>query len=191
MPDELNPNDPRDLWQSQEDEAMTITIDEMRRRAAWLERRIRWRNAREYGAAAVVFIMLALQAPRNHGWRLTPLVLITLGVVYVVIQLHRRGARQMPYDAAMRTSLEFYRDELERQRDALHSVWRWYLLPMVPGLLAVMVIRGIDHGIDRWLIWFVIGFVLIFAGTWALNEWGARKLGRQIRELDSTQTGDR
>ena len=48
MPDEMNPNDPRNLWQGQEVEKVILTIDEVRRRAARFERRIHWRNVREY-----------------------------------------------------------------------------------------------------------------------------------------------
>ena len=48
MPNELNPNDPRNLWQSQEGEDVTITLEEIRLRAARFERRIRRRNLREY-----------------------------------------------------------------------------------------------------------------------------------------------
>jgi hypothetical protein len=44
MPNELNPKDLRNLWQSQERENVTITLEEIRLRAARFERRIWWRN---------------------------------------------------------------------------------------------------------------------------------------------------
>jgi len=40
MPNDPNPKDPRNLWQNQEAESVTITLDYVRRRSARLERRI-------------------------------------------------------------------------------------------------------------------------------------------------------
>ena len=189
MPDEMNPNDPRNLWQGQEVEKVILTVDEVRRRAARFERRIHWRNVREYLAGALVTAFWTVQLWRAHGWRLTPAVLTIAGTIYVMFQLHRRGsARPLPADVGIRGSIEFHRVELERQRDALHAVWHWYLLPFVPGLAAVLVVTGIDHGINAVLIGMGVFFVLVFVGIWALNEWVARKLDRKIQELKAMET---
>ena len=40
--------------------------------------------------------------------------------------------------------LEFHRSELVRQRDLLRSVWWWYLLPFVPGMLLIPVGSSLD-----------------------------------------------
>lgn len=191
MPNDPNPNDPRDLWQGQEVEKVTITLDEVRHRTARFERRVFWRNVREYAAGAVVLILLTPNLWRDHGWRLTPPLLMMAGTLYVMFQIYRRGsASPVPADAGMAASLEFHRRELERQRDALRSVWSWYLLPFVPGLLAVMVVSAIDRGIDAKLIGFGVIFVLFFAGVWALNQWAARKLDRKAREVRAMETND-
>lgn len=189
MPDEMNPNDPRNLWQGQEVEIVTLTVAEVRRRAARFERRIHWRNVREYAAGALVVAFWTVQLWRAHGWRLTPAVLTILGTIYVMLQLHRRAsARSLPADVGIRGSIEFHRVELERQRDALHSVWHWYLLPFVPGFAAVLVETGIDRGINTWLIGVGVVFVLLFVGIWALNERAARRLDRKIQELKAMET---
>jgi len=193
MPGDSDANDPRNLWQSQkqeEGEKMTITIDEIRRRAGRLERRIRWRNLREYGAGVVVVAAFTAQLWRLHhlsqlhGWRMVPPLLLIAGTIYVMFQLHRRGAaRSLPSDAGLSASLDFHLRELERQRDALLTVWLWYLLPFVPGFVATIVVAGIDRGINAFLIVFSIVLVLLFVGVWRLNEWAARKLDDKIREL--------
>ena len=41
----------------------------------------------------------------------------------------------MPADMALTSCLAFHRGELERQRDLLRGVWKWYLLPLVPGMI--------------------------------------------------------
>jgi len=187
MPSDSDANDPRNLWQNQkqeEGEKMTITIDEIRHRAGRLERRIRWRNLREYGAGAIVIAAFTAQLWRLQGWRLVPPLLLIAGTIYVMFQLHRRGAsRSLPADAGLSASLDFHLRELERQRDALLTVWLWYLLPFVPGFVATIVVTGIDRGIDARLIGFAVVLVLLFVGVWRLNEWAARKLDRKIQEL--------
>jgi hypothetical protein len=189
MPDEMT--DPRTLWQGQEVEKVILTIDEVRLRAARFERRVHKRNVREYVAGVVVIALFAHQLWRTHGWRATPAVLLIVGAIYMMFQLHRRAsARPLPADIGIRGSLEFHRVELERQRDALHAVWRWYLLPFVPGLAAGLVVTGIDHGINAALIRVGAFFVLTFVGIWALNKRGARKLDRRIRDLKAMEIDD-
>ncbi len=189
MPDEMNPNDPRNLWQGQEVEKVILTVDEVRRRAARFEQRIHKRNVREYLAGTLVIAFWTVQLWRAHGWRLTPAVLTIVGTIYVMFQLYRRGsARPLPADVGIRGSIEFHRVELERQRDALHGVWHWYLLPFVPGLVAVLVVTGIDRGVNATLIRVGVFFVLVLVGIWALNARGARKLDHRIQELKAMET---
>jgi len=176
-------NDPRGVWQNQEVEKMTITLDEVRNAAAKFERRILWRNVREYAAGALVIAYLTPFLWSGSREMKIPVLLMMAGALFVMWQLHvRASAARVPADAGLRASLEFRRRELERQRDALRSVWKWYLLPMVPGLAAVSIMRGMARGIDVGLIAMSLFFVLMLVGVWALNEWAARKLDLQIRE---------
>src|SRR6266852_5397939 len=119
MPNEMSPDDPRSLWQNQEMEEETITIDAVRLQAARFERRVHRRNLREYAAGVAVVAFFTLQLWRVHGWGLAPPVLLIVGTIYVMFQLHRLGARSLPADAGITASIEFYCLELERQRDAL------------------------------------------------------------------------
>jgi len=190
MSNEQNPDDLRNLWQEQEVEKVTITVDEIRRRANRFERRIYWRNFREYAGAAVALAALTPHLWREHGWRLTPVVLLIAGTLYVMFQLYRRGPRSMPADTVVKAALEFQRQELERQRDALRSVWRWYFLPFVPGFVAVLVMRAVDRGIDARLWGLAIFFAAILGGGWALNQWGARRLECAIQKVKEMEAGD-
>ena len=191
MPNELNPKDPRNLWQSQERENVTITLEEIRLRAARFERRIWWRNFREYAAGVLLIAWILASLHLLHGLDLLGPVLLLAGVVYIMIQLRPRGtARSLPADADTRSSVEFHRLELERQRDALRTVWRWYLLPLVPGLAAIFAVAAIKRGVNARLIGSIIVGVLVFVGVWALNQWGARKLNRKIQELHRMEGDD-
>jgi hypothetical protein len=191
MPNELNAINPKSLWQDQEVEKVILTVDEVRRRAAEFERRIHRRNLREYVVGVLVIALFTPQLWRTHGWGITPPALLIAGTIYVLFQLHRRaGARTVPADVGLRGSIEFLCVELERQRDALHGVWHWYLLPFVPGLAAGLVATGIDHGMNATLVRVGAFFVLVLAGIWALNKRGARRLDRRIRELRAMEIQD-
>jgi uncharacterized membrane protein (DUF485 family) len=191
MPNELNPNDPRNLWQDQEVERVTITVDDVRSRAARFERRVHWRNLREYAAGAIVVASLSPHLWRENGWRLAPALLLIAGTIYVMFQIYRRGsARPVPAEAGMTASLEFHRRELERQRDALRTVWAWYLLPFLPGFVAMVVATAMDRGINARLIVSGLVFVLVFVVVGCLNAWAARKLDRKIQEVKAWEAKD-
>jgi hypothetical protein len=194
MPNDPGLNDPRNLWQNQDEEGggkVTITLNDIRTRAARLERRIYWRNMREYGAGVLVVAAFTVQLWRGHGWQLAPPLLLIVGTIYVMFQLHRRGgARSLPADAGLRASLDFHLRELGRQRDALHTVWLWYLLPFVPGFVAALFVKAAESGINARLIVSGVVLVLLLFGAWGLNEWTARKIDRRIQELRKMGVGD-
>lgn len=192
MPNELNPDDPRKLWQSQDAEDVTITLEEIRKRAARFEKRIQRRNVREYAAGAVVIVwsLVVCWIRHLHGWRLAPYALLLAGTIYIMFQLRRRASiRAVPADADTKTLIEFHRRELERQRDALRTVWRWYLLPWVPFFAASAVQAGIDRGITAGLVLAMLS-VAVVAGVWALNQWAARRLECKIQEWKSMEASN-
>ena len=167
---------------------MTITLDDIRARAARLELRVRRRNQREYIAGAIGAIWLSIQIWLSHGRFLTTGVLLIGALIFVMWQLHLRGARPIPDDAGLRPLLEFHRRELERQRDALRSVWSWYFLPFVPGLAAAVIESALQRGFTPMVASIAAFFVLVLVGGWALNQWAASKLDRKIRDLQALQT---
>ena len=125
-----------------------------------------------------------------RGWQLAPALLFIAGTIYVMFQLHRRGAAgSLPIDAGLRASLDFHIRELERQRNAVRTVWMWYLLPFLPGFVAeLLVLASIERGINAGLIEFGVIFLAVFVWVWRLNESAARKLDRQIEELRAMET---
>jgi hypothetical protein len=191
MSSEMNPNDPKNLWQAQEVEKVTITPDEIRFRATRFKRRIWWRNIREYAAGALVLPLFAARLWRAHGWALAPPLLMIAGTICVLFELHRRAdSRSLPADAGLRATLDFHLGELERQRDALHSVWKWYLAPFVPGFAATFAAAAVSRGIHTSLIVFVAVLAVVYAVVWRMNESAARKLEREIQKLRGMAASD-
>jgi hypothetical protein len=192
MPNDPDLNDPRNLWQNQEEERMVITLDDVRSRAARFERRIRRRNLREYVAGAIVIAFWGASPwfLPFRGWQLAAALLSIAGTIFVLVQLHRRGAAgSLPIDAGLRASLDFHIRELERQRKALHTVWIWYLLPFLPGFVAeFLTLAAIERGINAGLIGSGVILLAVFVGIWRLNESAARNLDHKIQELRAMET---
>jgi hypothetical protein len=85
------------------------------------------------------------------------------------------------------SGLEFLRAELIRQRDLLRSVWGWYLLPFVPGLLLILVGVALERPERRdWLAPGIVAAVT-FVGIGLLNQRVARKLQRRLDDLDGVR----
>lgn len=196
MNDNLSHSELGALWQSQPTEPPRMSPEDLRGRMRSFERRIFWRNLREYVAGAIVLIAFGY-----YEW-LFPALLLRIGstltiagTLYVMYQLHRRAsARISPADAGMKSCLEYHRQELERQRDALRAVWSWYLLPFVPGMAVFLA----GMMVNQWrahpglLLPTLAGFGLlalimaaVFFAVWKLNQWSAKKLQVQIDELDA------
>jgi hypothetical protein len=179
MSDEL-----QDLWQSQNPEPIHMSMEEIRRKAVKLQRRVRWRNVREYVSclAGIVISGRWIWTMSNPIMRAGSAVMV-VSMLYVIYQLYRRGAsREITGDC-----LEFHRRELERQRDAVASVWHWYLGPMVPPLL-IWTIGSVAYNRAPRHLWFVAAFSVVcaafFYGVGRLNQRAAGCLQRQIDELD-------
>jgi peptidoglycan/LPS O-acetylase OafA/YrhL len=187
MENELPPDHLKSLWQNHNLEPVQMSLEEIRQKAEGFQNIIRRRNLREYVAAAFVFAGVGYGIWRFPGMRLACGLLLT-GTIYVLYQLHTRGAaKRVPESLALDTCLEFHRRELERQRDLARDVLKWYLLPFVPGLLAVLAVPLLHQPPEKWiraapvlLLW-----AAMFYAVLRLNKRGADKLQRQIDELNS------
>jgi len=167
-----------------------MTAEDIRSLAGRLERKVGWRNLREYAGAAVVLIGCL-----TFGWReknVTVLVgaaFMMLATAYIVYHLHRLGAvRSMPSDLGLKDCLNCHRAELVRQRDLYLGVWRWYLLPMVPGWALIMIGRAIERPERRlFALGSTVVFLVLFVVLGKLNVRVARTLQRKIDSLDAAR----
>ena len=174
----------RSAWSSQPVEETAMPAEEARRVAEAFRTRMGRRNLIEYIAGAIVVGVFGYFAVTD-----APLlaragaVLMIAGCIYAAWQLHRRASvRRAPAQPSARACLEFHRHELERQRDALNSVWRWYTAPLVPGLLVYAIgLVPVTGLVAASTVIAVSG--LVFAGVVALNRRAARELQREIDQL--------
>jgi hypothetical protein len=181
----------KELWQGQPTEGVRMSIEQVQASAGSFQRKIQWRNAREYVAAAAVVVFFGFQFVRTGDLvARMGFGLLIAGMCYMVWHLHFNGAwRPLPADAGLSSCIEFKRRELERQRDLLSHVWSWYLGPLIPGL-AVLIVdfafasQGrIKHG-GLFVAAYSLFVAGIFIGIAKLNSHAARKLQKRIDELE-------
>ncbi|HEX3893267.1 MAG TPA: hypothetical protein VHW46_11900 [Terracidiphilus sp.] len=168
-----------------------MSIDQIRMSAGAFQRRIHWRNVREYVASIAMVGFSSFEF-----WRAgDPLVrigfgLMTIGLFYLIWHLLSKGSgRSLPEDAGISSCIEFQCRQLEQQRDLLNSVWRWYLGPLIPGMAVLLFAFGhANPGHLRHPALVVVTEAMFFAAVAVaiamLNGRAARKLQRQIDELE-------
>ena len=178
------------IWQDQPVEGITMSAEEIRRRAGKFERRIRGRNRRESVACLLVSGLFVYFSVGNHDvlFRIAYGLFIA-AMIWVAVQLHRKGsAKSLPAGLEASSSLQFFRTEMERQRDTVKNVWPWYLAPMVPGYVMLTIAYAVSF--PRPVRWIGVGvfdllIVLLFIGIWKMNQRAAKCLQRSIDELSA------
>jgi hypothetical protein len=181
----------KELWQGQPTEGVRMSIDQIQAVAGKFQRRIHWRNVREYVAAIAVIVFSAYEFFRGGDLLVrTGFGLIIAGTSYLIWHLLSKGSwRPLPEDAGLSSCIDFQRRQLEQQRDLVSSVWRWYLAPLAPGMAILLVaFYHANPGHVKYPALVVlpeaIFFAVISVAVARLNEKAARRLQRQIDELD-------
>jgi hypothetical protein len=180
-----------DLWAQQHRDAAPLDTEALARADARFRRRIRRRDSVEYIAGllvAGVFANMAVQTP-DWGIRIACGVVI-LGTAIVMRNLWRRRP-PAPDIALGMPSLAFHRAGLVAQRDALASVWRWYLGPIIPGMALLMLAIAYASAEHMPLAAALAGsgvagliVTAVFWGIHRLNRAAARRLQAMIDALD-------
>ncbi|MCA9494652.1 MAG: hypothetical protein KC656_02080 [Myxococcales bacterium] len=174
----------RAAWTAQTVELPRFSPDELRAAAARFDRVIWRRNLIELAAGVLVVGTFGWMAWVAEGGVRVGAVLTVLGAVAVMVTLVRRGT---PRGEVAGDCLRWRREELTRQRDLLASVWRWYLLPLVPGMVVMLVAMGrllVDVPGGPLVIGSTGAIVAaVFASVAWMNQRAAAALQQQIDEL--------
>ena len=190
MTEVLNPA--QTLWQDQPVEGIKMSAEIIHKRAAKFERRIMWRNVREYVASLIAVCLFVYFFVTTHD----VLSRVTFGLfiaamAWIVVQLHRKGsAKTLPTGVDTLTSLQLYRAELERQRAVVSNVWAWYLAPLVPGFVVYTIGYAIkfQHPAAWAGLALMDGIVAaMFFVIWKMNMKAARCLTKMIEELNAAE----
>lgn len=181
-----------DLWKSQPTAASPLDTTELARRDRALRRRLKLRDATEFLAGGLVIVAFGYVAWIVPDLAIRAAAILELaGVALVLTTLWRRRPRGDAEVLGVPVR-DHYRAELVRQRDMLASVWRWYIGPIVPGMLAFFAavawasaratgdIQAAFPGLAL-----LVPILGVFWLVGRINAAGARRLDAEIAELDS------
>lgn len=191
MPDESPLNDPKRIWQHQPTESFHMSLDEIRSKIQKLQTKAR------LAALVRIVIGLVLGVAFAGAFLRTQDVVPRIGYgvlaiwsLYVAWQSHKWiWPVTLSADAAFGTSLDFYRRELERQRDYVRHIWRragltfcfvGLLLVIMPGLISALAAPKLLLNALPLFVLLVIWFVLFFA----MRKRSQQKLQREIDALN-------
>ena len=183
-------NDVQRLWQSQPTEIPPMTTTYLRHRAIELELAFRRRSIIEQGVAIATLIACAIVLITTPGyWAKSSIVLLIVGIGWALFQWRRR-TRERSNFAAADTSMAFYVRELEDKRDLHRTLWRWYLLPIAPGALALLIWKLFGDPASRgtWTPWIVTVLVLLWTAGALIYE--RAKAAQYQREIDALTDSD-
>ena len=179
----------RSLWQKQPLDEDRASVAEIEGKARAFERRVRLRNRREELALVVVSLVFTFYIWMNpHVVFRIGCVLIMLGAALVMAHLRKHGRTSpLPGAAGAEAWLTYRARELEHQRDLLWAVPRWYLAPLVPGLIVFLIAVGMETaqaGRSLAALWATAALCIVtFVGIGLLNRRAARRLDGELAEL--------
>jgi hypothetical protein len=181
--------DIRDLWKRQDLQPIRMSPEELRKKSRRLKNNVRVRTVCGFLAAAFVFVSfttLAVQMPdwpRRFGASLT-----AVAAFYFIYQVLQGRSKNAPSDLGTSASVDFYRQEIERQRD-FHQGWRFWTraAALYPGYLLFCWGSAVaEPASAHAFAWIAVTAIVLGAVGIALNLAKARKYQRLIGEMDST-----
>lgn len=185
-------DDLKNDWRSQRDEDLVrLTPDEIlayvATRSRRLDRQLRWRDWREYLAAAVALVVIAPGALRATALARVGLVALVGAFALMTIALHRarRVRDAVKGDESVAEALRTERVRVEAQVRLLDRVVFWYVIPI--SLAVVLIVAGTT---GMW--WATVGIALFMALVGLviqrLNAWAVRtSLRPRLAELSRLQ----
>ena len=166
------PGDPQELWQNQQTEGQSITIQDLKAMLRQRHRRDRLRHW-IFGVTFSIYLAVAMAAKivspdrtvLHTGWM--GVVMFVLLIIWVLCFRYYVADRPMSLNLnrGLANGLEFYRGELHVQLEYFRNRSRW-----LPGLLLVVAVFVVTVASDPTLV-IPLGILFaIFAGVW-YRQW--------------------
>jgi hypothetical protein len=179
----------KDLWNGQASDT-TVTLDDVKQRAAKLERQVRRRNLLEWGAAIFVVAFFGLGAWRaDTTLELVGNALVVAAALFVSLYLWRNGRIERSEDpnTDTRSFVEAHAATLRQQARLIAAAPLWYVGPFALGLGVLLIdsFRDADLPLAAWLLSAAIELAILI-GVALINLRGARQLRRRADDLLSS-----
>jgi hypothetical protein len=163
---------------------MSISPEDVRRNADQLRAKALRGTLGMLGTvvAAAILIGMTFSKVPNVTW------LVFAVAVFLAVQVYRkRPGPKVPPDATLATAIDFYRRELERQRDSGRRIWLWFVAPMLALLVAPVLLLLWTS--DRAISWWSVAPFVSLTAAWALTmvwltQQEVKRIQREIDDLD-------
>jgi hypothetical protein len=196
MPTDFTMNDPQNLWKNQPTEAFKMSAEQLRQKSHQRQRKARFVAVKSIIAGFAVCGFFAFAFSKTHelilrlGW-----AVLSLWGIYLAYQAYKWiwPARLWP-DAAFNTTLQAYKNELEKQRDYVQHIWKragltFCFLGMAIAVMPMVIKTFVaPHLLLHWLpvavllaVWFAV-----FLPTRRRRQ---QKLQQEIEELRAFERG--
>ncbi|MEO9233471.1 MAG: hypothetical protein ABI421_09075 [Polyangiaceae bacterium] len=154
-----------------------ISIAEIRQQSFAFERKMRFRNLREYAAASIVVVAFGWRAFHAHSWLEAASCIELVGAaIWITSALLKSALPDPGPNATLKQVLDFHRSQMDRQIKLLSRVMVWYLAPIAVGLTGLLIADAMRLGFTPIIVSTTIVFVALFALIAILNKRAAAKL---------------
>lgn len=198
MPSDMHPHDPQNIWRGQSTEVFKMSADDLRRRARQREKKARFGAILSITIGVVLCAFFAWSFARAHnGIPRMGLGVLSLWGMYCVYQAYRWiWPGRLGPDATVSTSLQFYRSELEKQRDYNLHVWRRAGLTFCMLGLAMIVTPLMLQALSSPRLLWNVAPVLALLAVWLavffpIKRRKQQRLQREIEELRAFEDANR
>jgi len=183
----------RALWRGQQAERVPeMSIETLREESDRIARkaaRRRWAEVISGGLSMMLLAALGWGVRAAAPWVSVACLLLVAGEAVVIRMMWRRSSPAMPpLGETTSAMLTHYQLELARERDLFLGYWRWYVTPVVPGLLLFPIGVGAALGWNEWIVGSI--WAASLGATWAVIALVTRRvawrLERQIAALGAT-----
>jgi hypothetical protein len=187
-------SDPRKIWQNQPKEISTVTLKMIRMKVQDLRTKTRQQLWGSWAGPLVAGFFAAYGIKLVHGVFpvLEAAFLFAIAWSLAGVYFLNRGMRSeaMPGDAALSTGLEYYRQEIERQRALYGRALLWSLGPIVLALAAFILFSVIVVGVKKFPngMPFLILVAVWFGAIFVMRLQARRELQREIDDLKDIES---
>lgn len=174
-------------WQSH-DSGIRLNLDakfvlnEVRRNHRTLESQLWWRDTNEVLAAFLITCVFIVLAMVMSEWTLLVCAAGSLFVgLYFILDRIRQRRGRVAVEESLRLTIDASIEQVEHQIWLLSNLWKWYLLPLVPGLVLFLFSASFQShgGIAEQLVIAAVGAICVIA-FWLVNRINQREIRRTL-----------
>ena len=184
MKNENPPIDPKLIWQSQQKEESTMSVEEIRLKAYGMQSRVHRNTIATIILGFVLLIFSAaaiLRVPYTSPRLITAALMVLISIVIYRAYRAFWAPGTLPPDATQSACLEFYRRELAAQHRAVAFVW-WRSIPdlvLFGFIIRIAIFGAFRSEAARIVLPILFGLLLV------ARYWKARKLKQELESLDA------